>query len=46
MNQSCDIMIDQIRAIDNVRLLKKTGELSKNLVRRMKENLGIVLDLI
>ncbi|MEI6754678.1 MAG: type II toxin-antitoxin system PemK/MazF family toxin [Paludibacter sp.] len=43
--QDCDIMIDQIRAIDNNRLLNKIGELPKNLVDKVKENMKIVIDL-
>ena len=43
--QDCDIMIDQIRTIDNKRLLNKIGELPKNLVDKVKENMKIVIDL-
>jgi mRNA interferase MazF len=42
--QDCDIMIDQIRAIDNTRLLKKIGTLPENLARKVQENLKIILD--
>jgi mRNA interferase MazF len=45
LNEDSDIMIDQIRAIDNKRLVKKTGELNKDLQNRVKENIKIVLDL-
>ena len=45
LNESCDIMIDQVRAIDNKRLLKKLGELPDNLSNKVKENLAIVLDM-
>ena len=31
VKEDCDIMIDQIRAIDNKRLIKKLGELPKDL---------------
>lgn len=41
----CDIMIDQIRAIDNVRLINKVGQLPPNLIETVKENIRIVLDL-
>lgn len=45
LQQECDIMIDQIRAIDNKRLLKKVGDLPTDLIERVKENLMITLDL-
>ena len=45
LNVDSDIIIDQIRAIDNRRLVKKTGELSKDLQNKVKENIKIVLDL-
>jgi mRNA interferase MazF len=38
-------MIDQIRAIDNKRLVKKVGNLPKNLIKKVKENLMIIIDL-
>jgi mRNA interferase MazF len=41
----CDIMIDQIRAIDNKRLLKKVGSLPKNIIAIVKENIMITIDL-
>jgi len=46
LNENCDIMIDQIRAIDNKRLIRKIGELPANLADKVKENILIVLDLI
>jgi mRNA interferase MazF len=39
-------MIDQVRAIDNKRLIKKIGELPDNLSGKVMENLSIILDLI
>ena len=45
LNENCDIMFDQVRAIDNKRLLKKLGELPESLSNKVKENLAIVLDL-
>jgi mRNA interferase MazF len=38
-------MIDQIRAIDNNRLIKKVGDLPKKLIETLKENLMIIIDL-
>ncbi len=40
-----DVMIDQIRAIDNQRLTRKIGRLPEGLTGKLKENLMIVLDL-
>ncbi|MCX6254883.1 MAG: type II toxin-antitoxin system PemK/MazF family toxin [Bacteroidia bacterium] len=40
-----DIMIDQIRTIDNRRLVNKVGELTKELQTKVKENIKIILDL-
>ena len=40
-----DIMIDQIRAIDNRRLVNKIGELTKDLQVLVKDNIKIILDL-
>ncbi|MBZ0242117.1 MAG: type II toxin-antitoxin system PemK/MazF family toxin [Bacteroidales bacterium] len=45
MLQSSDIMIDQIRAIDNKRLTRKIGVLPDDLIELVKENIQIVLDL-
>lgn len=45
LNEHSDIMIDQIRAIDNARLIKKIGNLPHQLIDRVKENILITLDL-
>lgn len=45
LKENCDIMIDQIRATDNKRLLKKLGELNQEQIELIKTNLSIVLDL-
>ena len=45
LQQACDIMIDQVRAIDNKRLIKRIGKLPTELVDRVKENLQIIIDL-
>jgi mRNA interferase MazF len=45
LQEDCDIMIDQIRAIDNTRLIKKVGILPKELRELVKENIGILIDL-
>ncbi len=40
-----DILVDQIRAINNKRLIKKLGQLNKDQKIRLKSNLRIVLDI-
>jgi mRNA interferase MazF len=45
LHQACDIMIDQLRAIDNKRLTKKIGVLPEDLIKLVTENIQIVLDL-
>jgi mRNA interferase MazF len=45
LKESSDIMIDQIRAIDNRRFIKKIGELPSPLRNKVKENIKIILDL-
>lgn len=45
LQDNCDIMIDQLRAIDNKRLIKKLGKLPFELVKKVKENIAVVLDL-
>ena len=45
LNQDCDVMIDQLRAIDNRRLVKKLGILPENITSQIKENIQIILDL-
>ena len=45
LNEECDIMIDQIRAIDNKRLIKKIGLAPTDVLEKIKENLRIVFDL-
>ena len=45
INQACDIMIDQVRAIDNKRLIKKIGNLSTDLTGKIKNNLQIIMDI-
>jgi len=45
LHEDCDIMIDQIRAIDNKRLIKKVGEIPAEMKSKIKENISIVLEL-
>jgi mRNA interferase MazF len=45
MQKPSDLMIDQIRAIDNKRFVQKIGELPMDLRKTVTENLKIILDL-
>jgi len=40
-----DILVDQIRAIDNRRLIKRLGKLTKAQIEKLRSNIRIVLDL-
>jgi mRNA interferase MazF len=40
-----DIMIDQVRAIDNSRLIKKLGFCPKDQIEKVRENLSKILDM-
>jgi mRNA interferase MazF len=46
LDKPSDVLVDQIRAIDNNRLIKKVGSLTKDQAAKLKENIKIVLDLI
>lgn len=45
LDKKSDILVEQIRAIHNKRLIKKVGELTKEQKVRLKFNLRIVLDI-
>lgn len=45
LTENCDLLIDQIRSIDNKRLVKKLGDLPQEIIQKVKENVLIVLDL-
>jgi mRNA interferase MazF len=45
LDKLSDILVDQIRAIDNKRLIKKIGHLTKEQIQKLKNNIRIVLDL-
>ena len=44
LEKNSDIMIDQIRAIDNSRFIKKIGIASQEMKVKIQENINIVLD--
>ena len=43
--EDCDIVIDQIRAIDNKRFSKRLGKLPKNIISVIKNNVSAILDI-
>jgi len=45
LQKDCDIVIDQIRAIDNKRVINKIGDLPKTLIDRVKNNIKIMMDI-
>lgn len=45
LDKLSDILVDQIRAIDNQRLLKRLGKLTTEQQVKLKTNLRIVLEL-
>jgi len=45
LEQPSDVLIDQIRAIDNRRFIRKIGRLTKEQISSLKLNIQIVLDL-
>jgi mRNA interferase MazF len=45
LDQLCDVLVAQIRAIDNSRLISKLGRLTQAQQLKLKANLRIVLDL-
>lgn len=45
LQEASDVMLDQVRAIDNSRLVKKVGVLPPELTDKIKTNLKILFDL-
>ncbi len=45
LEKQSDILVDQVRAIDNKRFLKKLGQLTKEQKSILKANLRVVLDI-
>ncbi|MDQ3021761.1 MAG: type II toxin-antitoxin system PemK/MazF family toxin [Bacteroidota bacterium] len=45
LKEDCDILIDQIRAVDNKRFSKRLGKLPDNIISLIKNNVSAVLDL-
>jgi mRNA interferase MazF len=45
LEKKSDIMVDQIRTVDNNRLIKKIGVVNQTAADTLRENLKILLDL-
>jgi len=45
LDQPSDIMVDQVRSIDNRRFIKHLGKLTPAQAKQLKETLKLVLDL-
>jgi len=45
LHKPSDVLVDQVRAIDNRRLIKRLGQLTKDQREQLKDNLRIILDL-
>jgi mRNA interferase MazF len=45
LGKPSDVLVDQIRAIDNRRLINKLGALTNEQIKTLQQNLRIVLDL-
>jgi mRNA interferase MazF len=45
LDEACDVMIDQVRAIDNARLVSKLGKIPAEAIEKVKYNLKVILDL-
>jgi mRNA interferase MazF len=45
LDEISDVLVDQIRAIDNTRLISKLGRLTQAQQVKIKDNLRIMLDL-
>lgn len=45
LDKPSDVLVDQVRAIDNKRLIKKLGRLTKDQIQILKTNIRIVLDI-
>ncbi len=45
LDKLSDVLVDQLRAIDNKRFISKLGQLNRDQIQQLKSNLKIVLDL-
>ena len=45
MDKLNDVLVDQLRAIDNKRFISRLGKLNREQIQQLKSNLKIVLDV-
>jgi len=45
LEEACDMMVDQVRAIDNKRLVRRLGKIPAEAVEKVKNNLKVIFDL-
>lgn len=45
LKEDCDVLVDQIRAIDKKRLQKKLGILPDEIELKLKNNIAVILDI-
>jgi len=46
LEKDSDVMIDQLRAIDNRRIIKTLGFAPESAMRGVSENLALILDIL
>ena len=45
LEKESDVLVDQLRAIDNRRLVQRLGKLQPGHIQSLKENLGVLLEV-
>jgi mRNA interferase MazF len=45
LEEECDIMMDQVRAIDNNRLVRRIGKIPIKTIEKIKSNLRVIFEL-
>jgi mRNA interferase MazF len=45
LDRLSDVLVDQIRAVDNRRLIKRLGKLSSDQIENLQSNIKVILDL-
>jgi mRNA interferase MazF len=45
LDRLSDVLVDQIRAVDNRRLIKRLGKLTPDQIEQLQSNIKVILDL-